>query len=671
VPVEFLTDEQRRRYGRFHRELASEDLSRYFHLDDSDHSLIALHRGNHNRLGFAVQLCTARYLSAFPEDLTETPAAVVSVLGRQLGIEDSNCFTQYCASRQRWDHTVKIRERGGYVDFSDGSIQFQLFRWLYALCWTGTDQPSMLFDRATTWLITHKVLLPGATVLERHVSRIRVRVQERLWSSLVRGVSPAAKQKLDELLAVPDGGHQSLLDRLRNGPFRRSAPELIRALQRLEEVRRLGIDVGVSQRIPPGRVQALARFATTAKASAIQRLPEERRLATLVAFAVTLEATASDDALDLLDILITEAFSDATKAGEKARLRTIKDLDVAASQLGLVCHLVLDCTVADAELRSAIFKALQREDLEAALFQVDALVRPPDDLYYQELLKSWRRIRRIIPPFLKTLHFGSTPAGKAIGEALESLAGQDKLGELHGVPPEVVTRGWRGYVFDKDGTVDSKAYVFCCLDRLRSALRRRDLFVAPSVRYADARIGLLSGAAWETSRSTICRSLGHSLSAGETITGLGRQLDQAYRTVAANLPANPSARVEMSDGKEELVLTALDKLDVPPSLVRLREVVNSRLPRVDLPEILLEIAGRTGFTSKFTHVTERDSRAGDLATSLCAVLIAEACNIGMEPLIRNDVPALRRSRLSWVNQNFIRNETLTEANTCLSPHRIA
>jgi TnpA family transposase len=34
-------------------------------------------------------------------------------------------------------------------------------------------------------------------------------------------------------------------------------------------------------------------------------------------------------------------------------------------------------------------------------------------------------------------------------------------------------------------------------------------------------------------------------------------------------------------------------------------------------------------------------------------------------LIRNDVPALRRSRLSWSNQNFIRNETLTEANACL------
>jgi TnpA family transposase len=34
-------------------------------------------------------------------------------------------------------------------------------------------------------------------------------------------------------------------------------------------------------------------------------------------------------------------------------------------------------------------------------------------------------------------------------------------------------------------------------------------------------------------------------------------------------------------------------------------------------------------------------------------------------LLRKDVPALRRSRLSWVRQNYIREETLTQANACL------
>jgi hypothetical protein len=97
----------------------------------------------------------------------------------------------------------------------------------------------------------------------------------------------------------------------------------------------------------------------------------------------------------------------------------------------------------------------------------------------------------------------------------------------------------------------------------------------------------------------------------------------------------------------------------------LRKEVQRRLPRAELPEILLEIAARTEFSNEFTHISERDSRASELVTSICAVLVAQACNTGTGPLERNDVPALRRSRLSWVNQNYIRNETLTAANACL------
>src|SRR5262249_12638227 len=82
-----------------------------------------------------------------------------------------------------------------------------------------------------------------------------------------------------------------------------------------------------------------------------------------------------------------------------------------------------------------------------------------------------------------------------------------------------------------------------------------------------------------------------------------------------NLSSNPGACLEQVDGKDDLVVTPLDKLNEPDSLVKLREAVNARLPRVDLPEVLLEIAARTDFTAKFTHVSERESRMQDLPTS--------------------------------------------------------
>ena len=665
MPVSFLTEQQRNHYGRFAGELSPEQLTRYFHLDDRDRRLVNSHRGEHSCLGFAIQLCTARFLGTFLEDLSDVPAGVIDCLARQLQIEQLSCFFHYRDSETRWDHAAEIRRHCGFRDFGDPGAQFRLNRWLYALCWTGTDRPGVLFDRATTWLIAQKVLLPAVTTLERHVARLRSRVEERVWSMLTAAASPEARAKLETLLSIPEGGHQSLLDRLRKGPYRRSAPELVRALGRVEEVRRLGITLSVAHRIPTGRLHALARFASTAKISVIRRLPESRRLATLVAFASNLEAVALDDALDLLDILITEIFSDAARASDKARLRTIKDLDAAAIQLTQVCRLVLDPDLLDAELRSAIFKALEREELEAAVSQVDSIVRPPEDVYYRQLAGSYARVRRFLPHLLQTVRFDATPAGQPVLEALNYLR-EVELGAANAPDPPVtlVNRGWRRYVGTGED-FDLKAYVFCCLDRVRSALRRRDIFIAPSVRHADARLGLLSGSAWNAARPTICRSLGHSLSAEETVAALSRELDQTYRTVVASLPSNPGARVEQVNGKDDLIVTPLDKLDEPDSLVKLRAEVNARLPRVDLPEVLLEIAARTDFTSKFTHVSERESRMQDLPTSLCANLIAEACNIGLEPLTRNDVPALRRARLSWVSQNFIRNETLVDANACL------
>ena len=666
MPVSFLTEEQRSRYARFHGEPTPEQLARYFHLDDRDRRIINSHRGDHSRLGFAAQLCTARFLGVFLEDLAEIPPGAVNYLARQLGIEQLSCFIYYRDSETRWDHAAEIRRHCGFREFSDPAVQFRLNRWLYALCWTGTDRPGVLFDRATTWLLTQKVLLPAVTTLERQVARLRSRVEERIYRLLTRTADVTTRDRLESLLAVPEGSHQSLLDRLRKGPFRRSAPELVRALQRVEEVRKLGIEFTASHRLPPGRLQAMARFAGTARAAVFQRLPESRRLATLVAFAMNLEATALDDALDLLDILLTEIFADAARASDRARLRTLKDLDSAATQLSQVGRLVLNDELPDADLRAAIFQVFQREELASALQQVDSLVRPPEDVYYQDLQDSYPRIRRFLPTLLKTLQFGGTPAGQPVLDALQYLSQLEEQGRAQAgeAPVGMITRGWRRYVFDGNG-FDRKAYVFCCLDRLRSALRRRDVFMAPSIRYADARLGLLSESAWHQVRPTMVRSLGHSLSATETLHKLARQLDSTYQAVAQNLPSNPLARVEESEGKTELIVTAIDKAEEPESLIQLRAAVQARLPRVDLPEVLLEIAARTDLATKFTHVSERESRMSDLATSLCACLIADACNIGPEPLIRADVPALRRARLSWVSQNFIRNETLTEANACL------
>ncbi len=93
------------------------------------------------------------------------------------------------------------------------------------------------------------------------------------------------------------------------------------------------------------------------------------------------------------------------------------------------------------------------------------------------------------------------------------------------------------------------------------------------------------------------------------------------------------------------------------------------MPRVDLPELILEVHAWTGCLDAYTHLSEANARMDDLALSVAACLVAEACNLGYTPVINRGHPALTRRRLSNVDQNYVRAETHRAANATLIEHQ--
>lgn len=668
MPVEFLSDEQAARYGRYQADPNAEQLTRYFYLSPADVQFLAQRRRAANKLGCALQLGTLRFLGTFLAEPTQVPAVVVQTLATQLGVDPAE-IAGYRKRPNTWhEHQPRILAYLGYQPY-DARQSFRLTRWLYAQVLTSTVRPSVLVDLATAHLVAQRVVLPGVTVLARLIARVRERTGRHLYRQLYTRLTEPQRVALEALLTVPVGERLTQLELLRTPPTRVSAPALVAALHRVDQIRALGVSAVPVADLPEARLARLARHAQLAWAQTLVRMGEERRLATLLVFIQALERTATDDLLDLFDNLLTSLALRGETKRRRERLRSLKDLDQAALVLQQAVQLLLDDAIPAEGLRQQVLGTIGEERLRAAAATVQELASPADDPLAEALSSSYASVRRFLPALLAGITFEGTPAARPLLESWAFLQQQEAGGrgrlKWAAVPRTVVPGSWARRVFPAKGEVNSQAYTLCVVERLHQALRRREVFVPTSERYADPRAELLRGAAWEAARDSVARALDRSLDPTVELARLQEQLRAAYTEVSENLAHNTALQLVQHEGVPMVMLTPLPAQDEPVSLVRLRAQLTNRLPQVELAALLLEVEAFTGFASAFTHVADGQPAAADLPLSICAVLLAQACNIGLKTVGRADVPALTLARLVWVQQNYVRVETLTAANACL------
>ena len=216
MPVNFLTDEQNQSYARYPDNLSQEQLDKYFYLDDKDKELIDACRRDYNKLGYALQLSTVRFLGTFLSNPLEVPSDAINYITKQLGINLPTDINHYMARKAtRSAHCNEIKTLFDYQDFN-AIWRFRLIRWLYSQAWFGNERPSILFERCTIWLVIRRVLLPGISTLVIMISRVRERVSKRLWQRLASLANPSQKEQLENLLLIPTGKRYSKLDELKN-----------------------------------------------------------------------------------------------------------------------------------------------------------------------------------------------------------------------------------------------------------------------------------------------------------------------------------------------------------------------------------------------------------------------------------------------------------------------
>jgi len=147
VPVEFLSDQEAAASGRYGDSVPRADLERFFFLDDGNQELVAGLRGDHNRLGFSVQLATARYIGRFLADpLDGVPTEAIDVLAGQLQIGDPSCVKQYALRPQTHrQHAGQIRTALRLTEFAQ--VEAELAGFVGRRAWVTGDGPKASLSR--------------------------------------------------------------------------------------------------------------------------------------------------------------------------------------------------------------------------------------------------------------------------------------------------------------------------------------------------------------------------------------------------------------------------------------------------------------------------------------------------------------------------------------------
>ncbi len=671
MPMSFLSAKQLSKYGRYNEEPTEEQLAHHFYLTTSDLKWINTRRRPHNKLGFALQLCTLRFLGTFLLDPTDVPPNVLAYVARQLKIADLSCIGKYMERETtHWEHSEEIKEKLGYQDFHNHPHYFRLVRWLYNKVWLNDERPSVLFDLATSRLIHQKVILPGATVLARLVARVRNRASEGVYQELTKSLSRQQQTTLLSLLQIPEDKHHSLLDELRRAPTYVSSVSLNKALQRVKIFKDLAVSDIKTPSVPLSRKTKLAKLVAGLKAGSIAQMSHSRKLAALFCFAQHYEAIAIDDAVEVFDLLINKYLKELKASQKKTTLRTAQDLDRAALVLAQACAFLLNEQVPDINVRQTIFKEIAKIKIQAATEKVGELTTEATDNSAKVISRKYRSARKFLPAFLELIEFTALPNTQSLKDAFELLKKNEQEGikelDFLTTPQDFIPDSWKAYVYSSPEKISKPHYTMCLLEQIRLAIRRRDLFVQTSIKWTDPRKELLQGEAWTKIKPTICKGLDRSESVEDQLALLQKQLDECYHRTEKNLDVNSYLKIEQNDkGKDRFVLSPLEPLAESEKLEDLKEQVKKLMPQLDLPSLIMEVNRWTNFDRQFLHLTGHEKKVSNFDTSLSAVLLSEACNIGIEPIQRPNNPILSKGRLDWVKQNYLLGENLTKANVKL------
>jgi hypothetical protein len=446
----------------------------------------------------------------------------------------------------------------------------------------------------------------------RAVAWARERAHERTYELLAPQLTPALRQVLDELLvSSPAASGRTRHAWLRDRPSTVSARALRRELEKraflIEQVGANRLDLAG---LPPNRRAWLAQTGRQSSNQVLARLAAERRYPVLMCFCAEALERATDDALEVFDRALGAADRATQRKREELRRHHSRDTQRTVVRFVDLARIVLEAHDEHVDVLRLVDRRIGLERLREDLDRAQRITRPQGDGHLDLLIEGAGAAgRKLLTAVIASIEFKRTGTDDD-----ELLAALRMIAELSGTvrrwlpgfsPSAFIDQQWRPHVADVSrGRLDRRAYELCAAYELRSALRAGRVWVPGSRRHADPASYLLPDEQWQQTRVTFASTVERPLHAVDRLAELAAE--QASLLTQLSESRDLDAEARLHDG--ELIA----ETDTDADTGRLGKLIEQRLPEIDLPELLIEVDGWTGFTDHLAPLSGNRSRSPDM-----------------------------------------------------------
>src|SRR5215210_2860059 len=451
------------------------DLALHWTLSPADHAAIQGRRGDHNRLGFTLQLCALRYPGRLLRPGETIPHPALNYLASQLTV-DPGALAAYAARFQtRYEQLDDLRRLFGYTTLERPQRR-ELLDWMLPVALATTRTPA----------------IAAALMDERRVA-----------SQLAGGLPATQAGALDALLQTKEGTSTTTLAWARQPAGAPGHRALTRLIDQLACLRGIGLDPELAAGVHPERLRQLAREGGRFTAAHLRALAPLRRRATLVATVLDTHARLTDDGIALFDRAVGRLFRRAEAREADAVLRNARAINDKVRLFAQLGDALLAAKTAGGDPLEAVETAIGWERLAHSVAEARRLVRPDKTDLPALAARAWPVLHRLGPLFLAAFSFRALPAAAGTLRAVEMLRdiyqGDSKTWP-RSLPVAFLKSSWRGAVLAGE-IADRRTWEVATLLALRDRLRAGDIWVEGSRQWRAIEDQLIAPALFQNMRA--------------------------------------------------------------------------------------------------------------------------------------------------------------------------